>query len=161
MAAYSWNTRGAQKEIGMRATAVVSAAYNDFFKSLTAAKQGGLDSSETLKVRSRAYQTLKPMTSREDLTLAEFDEGIELRLRSANKGDAVRQFLRDINPITPVAYLGDDVDDEDAFRVLNGRGFTVLVKPKSRFTAAQVWLRPPAELVGFLIDWKLACRGKL
>ena len=121
----------------------------------------GLDSSETLKVRSRAYQTLKPMTSRADLTLAEFDEGVELRLRSANKGEAVRHFLCDINPMTPVAYLGDDVDDEDAFRVLNGRGFTVLVKPKSRFTAAQVWLRPPAELVGFLIDWKLACRGKL
>jgi len=121
----------------------------------------GLDSSETLKVRSRAYQTLKPMTSRADLTLAEFDEGVELRLRSANKGEAVRHFLRDINPIIPVAYLGDDVDDEDAFRVLNGRGFTVLVKPKSRFTAAQMWLRPPAELVGFLIDWKLACRGKL
>jgi len=121
----------------------------------------GLDSSETLKVRSRAYQTLKPMTSRADLTLAEFDEGVELRLRSANKGEAVRHFLRDINPMTPVAYLGDDVDDEDAFRVLNGRGLTVLVKPKSRFTAAQVWLRPPAELVGFLIDWKLASRGKL
>jgi len=280
MAAYSWNTRRAQKETRMRATAVMSAAYNDFFRSLTAAKQGvlmldydgtvapfsrdrrhaspypgisellaeimrtgtrliivsgrsardiprllgiqpppeiwgshgverlypdgryeeidvndealqalgeaevrldeqclgphievklaavavhwrGLDSSETLKVRSRAYQTLKPMTSRADLTLAEFDEGVELRLRSANKGEAVRHFLRDINPIIPVAYLGDDVDDEDAFRVLNGRGFTVLVKPKSRFTAAQMWLRPPAELVGFLIDWKLACRGKL
>src|SRR3989449_7034044 len=69
----------------------------------------GLDSSETLKVRSRAYQTLKPMTSRADLTLAEFDEGVELRLRSANKGEAVRPFLRDINPMTPVAYLCDDV----------------------------------------------------
>jgi len=121
----------------------------------------GLDSSEILKVRSRAYRTLEPMKFRADLTLAEFDQGVELRLRSANKGEAVRHFLQDLDPRTPVAYLGDDVDDEEAFRVLNGRGLTVLVKPKSRFTAAQMWLRPPAELIGFLIDWKLACRGKL
>jgi trehalose 6-phosphate phosphatase len=52
------------------------------------------------------------------------------------------------------------VDDEGAFRVLNGRGLTVLVRPKSRFTAAQMWLRPPAELVGFLSDWKTTCGGK-
>ena len=121
----------------------------------------GLESSEVLKVRSRAYRTLKPMTSRADLTLAEFDQGVELRLRSANKGEAVRHFLQDLDRRIPVAYLGDDVDDENAFRVLNGRGLTVLVKPKCRFTAAQMWLRPPAELIGFLNDWKLACRGKL
>ena len=121
----------------------------------------GLESSEALKVRSRAYQILEPMTSRAALTLAEFDGGVELRLRSANKGEAVRNFLRDLDSATPIAYVGDDVDDEDAFRVLNGRGLTVLVKPKSRFTAAQMWLRPPTELVGFLIDWKLTCGGKL
>jgi len=118
----------------------------------------GLDSSEVLKIRSRAYRTLEPMTSRADLTLAEFDQGVELRLRSANKGEAVRDFLRHLDGSVPVAYLGDDIDDENAFRVLNGRGLTVLVKPKSRFTAAQIWLRPPAELIEFLIDWKLACR---
>src|SRR5437667_521151 len=121
----------------------------------------GLEPSEILTIRSRAYRTLEPMTSRADLTLAEFDQGVELRLRSANKGEAVRQFLQDLDRRIPVAYLGDDVDDENAFRVLNGRGLTVLVKPKCQFTAAQIWLRPPAELVGFLIDWKLACRDKL
>jgi trehalose 6-phosphate phosphatase len=120
----------------------------------------GLDSSKALKVRSRAYETLEPMVSRADLTLAEFDGGVELRLRSANKGDAVGNFLRHLDPAIPVAYLGDDIDDEGAFRVLNGRGLTVLVKSKRRFTAAQMWLRPPEELVGFLIDWKTTCGGK-
>ena len=119
-----------------------------------------LEPSEALKVRTRAYQTLEPMTSRADLMLAEFDGGVELRLRSANKGAAVGNFLKGFDPAVPVAYLGDDIDDEDEFRVLNGRGLTVLVRPKSRFTAAQVWLRPPDELVGFLIDWKLTCGGK-
>jgi trehalose 6-phosphate phosphatase len=119
-----------------------------------------LKPSDALKVRTRAYQTLEPMTSRADLMLAEFDGGVELRLRSANKGAAVRNFLKELNPAIPIAYLGDDVDDENAFRVVNGRGLTVLVRPKSRFTAAQVWLRPPDELVGFLIDWKLTCGGK-
>src|SRR5262249_46931888 len=88
-----------------------------------------LDASETLKVRSRAYQTLEPMTSRTDLMLSEFDQGIELRLRSANKGEAVRHLIRDLDGKVPLAYLGDDVDDEEAFRVLKGRGLTVLVKP--------------------------------
>jgi len=121
----------------------------------------GLDSSEILTIRSRAYRTLEPMTSRADLTLAEFDQGVELRLRSASKGEAVRHFLQDLDARIPVAYLGDDIDDEDAFRVLNGRGLTVLVKPKSRFTAAQMWLRPADELIAFLIDWKMACHRKL
>src|SRR5438093_9729153 len=97
----------------------------------------GLDPSEILNVRSRAYRTLEPMTSRADLTLAEFDHGVEIRLRSANKGRAVRHFVQDLELSIQVAYLGDDLDDEDAVCVLNGRALTVLVMQKSRFTAAQ------------------------
>jgi trehalose-phosphatase len=92
--------------------------------------------------------------------MAEFSQGMELRLRSANKGDAVRKLLEELDPDTPVAYLGDDATDEQAFRVLNGRGLTVLVGPKQRFTSAQAWLRPPEELRAFLNDWVRACGGK-
>jgi len=58
-----------------------------------------------------------------------------------------------------VAYLGDDATDEDAFRILNGRGLTVLVGPKYHFTAAQIWLKPPDELYDFLRSWITACEG--
>jgi trehalose-phosphatase len=109
--------------------------------------------SDILDIRTKAYNILRPLASQTGLMLAEFDAGIEMRLRSANKEDAVRTILSEIGPEVPVAYLGDDTTDEGAFRVLRDRGLAVLVGPKARFTAAQVWLKPPAELIGFLASW--------
>jgi trehalose-phosphatase len=119
----------------------------------------GLPASDALKIRTKAYRTLKPLAVQPDLMLSEFEEGLEIRLSSANKGDALRGLLSKLDPDIPVAYLGDDATDEDAFRVLNGRGLTVLVGPKRRFTAAQIWLKPPDELLQFLTNWVHACRG--
>jgi trehalose-phosphatase len=87
------------------------------------------------------------------LLLTDFEGGVEIRSRSAHKGDLVRTILNEVGANVPVAYLGDDKTDEEAFRVLNGRGLTVLVRPKHRFTATQIWLRPPDELVRFLTTW--------
>jgi trehalose-phosphatase len=117
----------------------------------------GLQPSAVLDVRTKAYGILTPLTFRTGLLLADFDGGIEIRVRSANKGDIIRTILNEIAIDVPIAYLGDDKTDEDAFRVLNGRGLTVLVRPKPRFTAAQTWLRPPDELVHFLNMWIKAC----
>src|SRR5262245_46631215 len=82
----------------------------------------GLPSSEVFGIRTKAYRILQPLAVQPDLVLADFEEGVELRLASANKGDALRTFLSDLDANVPVAYLGDDSTDEDAFRVLNGRG---------------------------------------
>ena len=60
--------------------------------------------------------------------MREFDGGIELRAASRNKGDAVRTILSELEPDTPVAYLGDDETDEDAFLALSERGLRVLVR---------------------------------
>ena len=60
----------------------------------------------------------------------------------------------------PIAYLGDDRTDEDAFRALQGRGLTVLVRQELRPTSAELWLRPPDELMHFLNDWLSASRGE-
>jgi trehalose 6-phosphate phosphatase len=117
----------------------------------------GLPPSEILKIRTKAYRVLEPLARNADLVMAEFDEGVELRLRSASKGNALRTFLSELDASVPVAYLGDDATDEDAFRVLNGRGLSVLVRAKHTFTSAQMWLRPPVELIAFLKDWIRAC----
>jgi trehalose-phosphatase len=119
----------------------------------------GLGPSEMEEVRTRAYRALTPLAAGTGLLLSEFEGGLELRVRARGKGDAVRTILSESEPGAPVAYLGDDVTDEEAFRVLNGRGLTVLVRPTYRFTAAQMWLRPPSELVQFLADWIRACGG--
>ncbi len=70
-----------------------------------------------------------------------------------DKGDAVRTILDEVPANASVAYLGDDVTDEDAFQALHGRGLTVLVRRDWRPGAAQVWLRPPAQLREFLTNW--------
>jgi trehalose-phosphatase len=118
----------------------------------------GMAPSEIIEIRSAAHRVLAPFASRSGLLLAEFDEGVEIRLRMANKGDSLQNLLSELPGNVPVAYLGDDYTDEDAFRVLNGRGLTVLVQPKPRFTAAQLWLRPPDDVLVFLTDWIRACQ---
>jgi trehalose 6-phosphate phosphatase len=54
-------------------------------------------------------------------------------------------------------YLGDDVTDEDAFRVLRERpgegGLGILVAEEPRETAASFRLRDPEEVRRFLADF--------
>jgi trehalose 6-phosphate phosphatase len=119
----------------------------------------GLPASQIVDMRTKAYRILEPLAEAPHLVLSEFEEGVEIRLSSANKGNALRSLLSDLDAEVPVAYLGDDATDEDAFRVLNGRGLTVLVGPKYRFTAAQIWLKPPDELLDFLTSWIAACES--
>jgi trehalose-6-phosphatase len=56
---------------------------------------------------------------------------------------------------TAIAYLGDDITDEDAFRAVKVRGLGILVRTEFRETAADVWLRPPEELASFLQLWRV------
>lgn len=120
----------------------------------------GLQPSSVLEIRTKAYRVLEPLAFRTGLLLTEFDGGIGFRLRSANKGRVVCTLLSEIGPEVPIAYVGDDITDEDAFRALNGRGLTMRVGPKQRFSAAQSWLREPRELFQFLNEWIRACGGK-
>jgi trehalose-phosphatase len=119
----------------------------------------GLSASQILNMRTHAYRILEPLAVVPDLVLTEFDEGVEIRHSAANKGNSLRTFLSELDPEIPIAYLGDDRTDEDAFRALNGRGLSVLVRSKQHFTAAQIWLKPPDELIDFLRAWIMACGG--
>lgn len=103
--------------------------------------------------------SLLPLTRTSRLSLSEFDGGLELRVANCNKGHVVNEILNEMGDV-PAAYLGDDRTDEDAFRALQGRGLTVLVRPQLRPTAAELWLRPPDELLLFLNDWLRASQGK-
>ena len=87
------------------------------------------------------------------LEVLDFEAGSELRARGRNKGDAVREILSQLGPADACAYLGDDHTDEDAFDAMRGRGLAVLVREELRDTAADVWVRPPHELVAFLERW--------
>lgn len=96
-----------------------------------------------------------PLAQASGLLWHAFDGGIELRAADVDKGQVVSRLLGELDAHGGgcVAYLGDDHTDEDAFRALAGRGLRVLVRPKWRATAADVWLRPPDGLRAFLTRW--------
>ena len=87
------------------------------------------------------------------LELLRFDGGIELRARGMDKGQVIGKLLSEVAPDASVAYAGDDRTDEDAFRALGERGLRVLVRDEVRPTLADLWLRPPGELLDFLFRW--------
>jgi trehalose 6-phosphate phosphatase len=117
----------------------------------------GLPDQEVDDIRDRILMGWLPIAENSCLTLQHFDGGVEIRIAGRNKGDAVRAILAELDVDAPVAYLGDDDTDEDAFRALQDRGLRVLVRPHWRETAADLWLRPPAQLLAFLSDWLNAC----
>jgi trehalose-phosphatase len=121
----------------------------------------GLSRSDAEDIIGRVRRLWSPLLAEFDLTLLEFDGGLEIRVPGRDKGFAVRTILAESVPDAAVAYLGDDRTDEDAFRALNGKGLTVLVRPEYRPTAAEVWLQPPQELIQFLEEWLCASGGKL
>ncbi|HZD51057.1 MAG TPA: trehalose-phosphatase [Silvibacterium sp.] len=113
----------------------------------------GLPEAEAHEVEERLLEGWSGLANDSELKLLRFESGIELRVAHPDKGDAVNSILKESTPDTSIAYLGDDLTDEDSFRALTGRGLTVLVRPERRQTAAQVWLRPPCELIEFLQQW--------
>jgi trehalose 6-phosphate phosphatase len=118
----------------------------------------GMSDEEAQQIRNRVLLGWLSIADRTCLNVEEFDGGIELRVAHRNKGDALRTILTELEVDAPIAYLGDDQTDEDAFRILRDRGLCVLVRPQWRETAAKLWLRPPGQLLTFFRIWLDACR---
>jgi trehalose-phosphatase len=109
-------------------------------------------------IEMRTRELFEPLARLEGLTLLPFESGLELRV-GRDKGGAIGALIAEEAPGTPVAFVGDDVTDEAGFRTLNqvhGPHLSVLMRPESRETTADVWLRPPTELRAFLKRWHRA-----
>ena len=107
-------------------------------------------------MREQASAAWQPIARDSAVELLPFDGGLELRAQSCNKQYAVKTVLSEMPEGSAVAYLGDDTTDEDAFRAIKARGIGVLVRPEFRPTQADVWLRPPDELLTFMRHWRIA-----
>ena len=107
-------------------------------------------------LKSAARAAWAPIAAGGALEILPFDGGLELRSVGCNKQYAVKAVLSEAPPESAIAYLGDDITDEDAFRAVRTRGVGVLVRPEFRPTDADVWLKPPHELVEFLRHWAVA-----
>jgi trehalose 6-phosphate phosphatase len=118
----------------------------------------GVDEERVEHIQALLGEQWRKLTLNGDLRLHGFDGGMELRCSEVDKGTAVTRLLNEVEQGAAVAYLGDDLTDEDAFKVLGNRGMKVLVRPQLRETAADLWLQPPEELLWFLQQW-IDCRG--
>jgi trehalose-phosphatase len=118
-------------------------------------------------IERRARALFEPLAKLDGLALLDFEAGLELRA-GRNKGEAVEEILNEAvlkgpNAASPVAFLGDDLTDEAAFLAVNSAQephLSVLVRREPRETAADIWLRPPAELKEFLERWTDVARTR-
>ena len=115
----------------------------------------GMDAAAARDLLDAVRSAWRPLLDGGTLEARDFDGGAELRARGRDKGTAVAQILGEEPTGAAVAYLGDDLTDEDAFRALRGGGLSVLVREEPRDTSADLWIRPPDELVEFLHRWRV------
>jgi trehalose-phosphatase len=101
----------------------------------------------------RVLERWNKMILGQPLEIHEFDGGIELRPQGVNKGEAVKILLKKVPLETVIAYLGDDLTDEDAFEILGDKALKVLTRKLIRPTKADIHLIPPDELLWFLDRW--------
>ncbi len=97
----------------------------------------------------------QPIADSGDLAIKTFDGGLELMAPGRTKGDVVEQILRELEGNDhAVAFLGDDLTDEDGFRALGDDGLAIIVRNDDRESAASVRLRQPEGLLEFLHKWQ-------
>ncbi len=116
----------------------------------------GLANERIAEIRARILERWMSLAATRELGWHDFDGGIEFRVHGWNKGEAVKAIVAESGPGAVCAYLGDDVEDELAFKALPDTGLSVLVRGQFRPTAADLWLRPPDELHEFLARWRQA-----
>jgi trehalose 6-phosphate phosphatase len=118
----------------------------------------GVPKQKARAIERRTRALFDPLARLDGLRLLDFEAGVELRV-GRDKGGAVEAILEETAADAPVAYLGDDLTDEAAFRAVNASGrssLSVLMRRAWRETDANVWLRPPQDLRAFLRSWVCA-----
>jgi trehalose-phosphatase len=91
---------------------------------------------------------------RDGLRLEEIDGGLELRAAQRGKGAVAWEATQREPQGTLPVYLGDDIADEDAFRVLRPLGVTIRVGRRHLPTAAEWRLGSVDDVAAFLEHWK-------
>lgn len=116
----------------------------------------GLPNGRIVEIRHRIFEKWTSLAAEKDIGWHDFDGGIEFRAHGWNKGEVVRAILAESGPHAICAYLGDDMEDELAFKALPDTGLSVLVRGQLRPTAADLWLQPPEDVREFFARWQRA-----
>ena len=116
----------------------------------------GLPEEEGVALLEAAAEAWTALLASSGLELRPFDGGLELRAPGRSKADVLREVLATMPAGTAMAFLGDDLTDEDGFAAIGEEGLGILVRREFRPTCAKAWLRPPEELLEFLARWRAA-----
>jgi trehalose 6-phosphate phosphatase len=104
-------------------------------------------------IRKKFKKVVRTIDKKKILEIINGAKLIETRPKGWHKGKAVEKFLTSqikVKNYLPI-FIGDDITDEDAFRILEKRGITIYVANKSkRKTAAQYWVKDPDDVFTFL-----------
>lgn len=112
----------------------------------------GLTAESTVLLQS-CVESAYRLHGRASVERLPFESGVEFRATGYTKAFAVERELEQSRESDVIAYLGDDLTDEDAFAALNTAGMSFLVRPDVRYSRAKYWLRPPEDLLRFLTEW--------
>lgn len=102
---------------------------------------------ESNSMRSRAWTAWSEIAMEYGLSFLNLEHGVELRVPSRTRVEAVEAIVSETHRSVPVAYLGDGVLSGFAFDALGRRGMRVLVRTTFRPTLADVWISPPVGLM--------------
>lgn len=114
----------------------------------------GLPDQDIKRIKNLVEDKWSDLLDQFGLVMHRFDGGLEIRVKSVSKANAVTTILRESKEGAVIAYLGDDLTDEDAFHAIGDRGMKVLVRTESRPTLADIRIEPPEELLDFLSRWR-------
>lgn len=118
----------------------------------------GLEEASRARVQDAAAAA-DPTRDSDLIQRLSFASGVEFRATGYTKAVAIQKVLEQSAAGDVLAYLGDDLTDEDAFAALGQAGLSLLVGPNSRKTQAQYWLLPPVDLLRFFQDWQHAAQS--
>ncbi len=114
----------------------------------------GLDEGNIEALSQKTRNLWEPIAKKYQLEIHPFSGGLELRVPGKNKGTAISTILQDIEAGIPIAFLGDDLTDEDGFDAIGGRGIGILVNSECRESKADHRVEPPQGLINFLLTWR-------
>ncbi|HYF30052.1 MAG TPA: bifunctional alpha,alpha-trehalose-phosphate synthase (UDP-forming)/trehalose-phosphatase [Chitinophagaceae bacterium] len=107
--------------------------------------------------RSRELMnTLLQLITNTSLQVIDGNKVLEVRLAGVDKGVTALKLLNNFNPAFTLC-LGDDVTDEDMFKALNSRGYTIKIGSGS--TAAQYNIPTQQEVLPFLEQFILPVKN--
>jgi trehalose-phosphatase len=112
-----------------------------------------LSISERERAAAKVRDRWASLASEESIELREFDGGLEMRAIARTKGTVVKLVRAECDTGAFLAYLGDDITDEDAFAELSPPDWPILVRATPRPTGARYWLAPPTDLLRFIKSW--------